>query len=76
ASPLINDGMVVSDFADLVITRDQNFPSCLPVEPVGGAIPHTDHKYVRQYAISVGILAEPVIFEDMGGEPDPVPVRV
>ncbi|MCE9513247.1 PTS sugar transporter subunit IIA, partial [Escherichia coli] len=24
----------------------------------------------------VGILAEPVNFEDMGGEPDPVPVRV
>ncbi|EAQ9870939.1 PTS sugar transporter subunit IIA [Salmonella enterica] len=48
----------------------------LPVEPVGVAIPHTDHKYVRQNAISVGILAEPVNFEDMGGEPDPVPVRV
>ncbi|HFJ4591020.1 TPA: PTS sugar transporter subunit IIA, partial [Salmonella enterica] len=30
----------------------------------------------RQNAISVGILAEPVNFEDMGGEPDPVPVRV
>ncbi|HFR0516500.1 TPA: PTS sugar transporter subunit IIA, partial [Salmonella enterica] len=25
ASPLINDGMVVSDFADHVITREQNF---------------------------------------------------
>ncbi|MBJ2790558.1 PTS sugar transporter subunit IIA [Salmonella enterica subsp. enterica serovar Derby] len=76
ASPLINDGMVVSDFADHVITREQNFPTGLPVEPVGVAIPHTDHKYVRQNAISVGILAEPVNCEDMGGEPDPVPVRV
>ncbi|EDP9870492.1 PTS sugar transporter subunit IIA [Salmonella enterica subsp. enterica serovar Gaminara] len=76
ASPLINDGMVVSDFADHVITREQNFPTGLPVEPVGVAISHTDHRYVRQNAISVGILAEPVNFEDMGGEPDPVPVRV
>nr|6MTO_T Chain T, VRC42 epitope T117-F scaffold [Human immunodeficiency virus 1]6MTQ_T Chain T, VRC42 epitope T117-F scaffold [Human immunodeficiency virus 1] len=76
ASPLINDGMVVSDFADHVITREQNFPTGLPVEPVGVAIPHTDSKYVRQNAISVGILAEPVNFEDAGGEPDPVPVRV
>lgn len=37
ASPLINDGMVVSDFADHVITREQNFPTGLPVEPVGVA---------------------------------------
>ncbi|HAT1685375.1 TPA: PTS sugar transporter subunit IIA [Klebsiella oxytoca] len=76
ASPLINDDMVVSDFADRVIEREQHFPTGLPVEPVGVAIPHTDHKHVRQNAISVGILAKPVNFEDMGGEPEPVPVRV
>ncbi|NIY47531.1 PTS sugar transporter subunit IIA [Cedecea colo] len=76
ASPLINDSMVAPDFAEHVIARENNFPTGLPVEPVGVAIPHTDHKHVRQNAISVGILAEPVNFEDMGGEPEPVPVRV
>lgn len=76
ASPLINDGMVVADFAEYVIQREQNFPTGLAVEPVGVAIPHTDHKHVLQNAISVGILAEPINFEDMGGEPEPVPVRV
>lgn len=76
ATPLINDGMVVSDFADHVIEREQNFPTGLPVEPVGVAIPHTDHKFVLQNAISIGILAESVSFGDMGGEPEPVPVRV
>lgn len=76
ASPLISDGMVVSDFAEHVIKREQNFPTGLPVDPVGVAIPHTDHKHVRQNAISVGILADSVNFEDMGGEPEPVPVRV
>ena len=76
ASPLINDGMVVTDFADHVLARENNFPTGLPVEPVGVAIPHTDHKHVRHNAISVGILPEPVMFEDMGGEPEPVPVRV
>ncbi len=76
ASPLINDGMVVSDFADHVIEREKSFPTGLAVEPVGVAIPHTDHQHVRQNAISIGILAECVNFEDMGGEPEPVPVRV
>lgn len=76
ASPLINDGMVVSDFAAHVIAREQNFPTGLPVEPVGVAIPHTDHQHVRQNAISVGILAESVNFEEMSGDPEPVPVRV
>lgn len=76
ARPLINDGMVASDFADHVIARELHFPTGLPVEPVGVAIPHTDHQHVRQNAISVGILTEAVNFEDMGGEPEPVPVRV
>lgn len=58
ANPLINDGMVVSDFADHVIEREKSFPTGLAVEPVGVAIPHTDHQHVRQNAISIGILAE------------------
>lgn len=53
ASPLINDGMVVSDFADHVIEREKSFPTGLAVEPVGVAIPHTDHQHVRQNAISI-----------------------
>ncbi len=76
ARPLINDGMVVSDFAEHVIEREQHYPTGLAVEPVGVAIPHTDHRHVRQNAIGIGILAEPVNFDDMGGEPEPVPVRV
>ncbi|SNY66642.1 PTS sugar transporter subunit IIA [Enterobacter sp. CC120223-11] len=76
AAPLIADGMVVEAFAQHVIAREATFPTGLAVEPIGVAIPHTDHKYVHRNAISVGILSEPVMFEDMGGEPEPVPVRV
>lgn len=76
AQPLINDGLVVNDFADHVLAREANFPTGLPTEPVGVAIPHTDHQHVRRNGFAVGILAEPVIFEDMGGEPEPVPVQI
>lgn len=76
AGPLINDRMVVEDFASHVIAREAKFPTGLPVEPVGVAIPHTDHKYVRHNAISIGVLPKPVIFADMGGDPEPVAVQV
>ncbi len=76
AKPLIDDGRVVDDFAHHVIAREANFPTGLAVQPVGVAIPHTDHQHVRHNAISLGVLPAPVMFEDMGGEPEPVPVRV
>ncbi|WP_410014827.1 PTS sugar transporter subunit IIA [Sodalis sp. RH24] len=76
AQPLIADGQVVGDFADHVLAREKKFPTGLPTDPVGVAIPHTDHRYVRRNAFAIGILPEPVAFADMGGEPDPVPVRV
>lgn len=67
---------MVPDFADHVLKREATYPTGLPTEPPCVAIPHTDHKHVRHNAIAVGILPEPVEFADMGGDPDPVPVRV
>lgn len=67
---------MVPDFADHVLKREATYPTGLPTEPPCVAIPHTDHKYVRHNAIAVGILPEPVEFADMGGDPDPVHVRV
>ena len=71
AQPLVAAELVVPDFADHVLKREATYPTGLPT-----AIPHTDHKYVRHNAIAVGILPEPVEFADMGGDPDPVHVRV
>mgnify|MGYP001025914457 CR=1 FL=1 len=76
AQPLIADGQVVEDFAEHVLAREDNYPTGLSTEPVGVAIPHTDHRHVRQNAIGVGILPQPVNFADMGGEAEPVPVRI
>lgn len=76
AQPLVAAGLVVPDFADHVLEREATYPTGLPTKPPCVAIPHTDHKHVRHNAIAVGILPEPVEFADMGGDPDPVPVRV
>lgn len=76
AQPLVTAELVVPDFADHVLEREATYPTGLPTEPPCVAIPHTDHKHVRHNAIAIGILPEPVVFADMGGDPDPVPVRV
>ena len=76
AQPLVTAELVVPDFADHVLEREATYPTGLPTEPPCVAIPHTDHKHVRHNAIAVGILPEPVVFADMGGDSDPVPVRV
>ncbi|OON37015.1 PTS suar transporter subunit IIA [Izhakiella australiensis] len=76
AAPLIANGCVVDDFASHVLAREKTFPTGLPTRPVGVAIPHTDHRHVHRNAFALGILPEPVVFADMGGEPEPVAVRI
>uniref|UniRef100_UPI0032D6DBAC 10E8 EPITOPE SCAFFOLD B055 n=1 Tax=synthetic construct TaxID=32630 RepID=UPI0032D6DBAC len=76
AEPLIDDGMVEKEFADHVIEREKQTPTGLQAEPVGVAIPHTMGEYVRENAISVGILTKPVNFTGWYQSEEPVPVRV
>lgn len=40
----------------------------MPVEPFGVAIPHTDANHVKNSAVAIGILAQPIPFGVMGGE--------
>lgn len=69
SAPLVQDGMVKSDYVDGLLKREHDYPTGLPV-PGGLAIPHTDASYVINDALSVGILEAPVKFNEMGGEPD------
>ena len=68
---LVNEG-----FLEGVRRREQNFPTGLPTEPFGVAIPHTDPEYVKQNAISVGVLRHPVTFTVMGTDDETTDVRV
>ena len=61
-------GYVRSTFEDALLEREKVFPTGLPTQPLGVAIPHTDAEHVISDAIAVGILNEPVQFEEMGTE--------
>jgi len=66
ASLLEAGGYVKNSFGRAVLEREKVFPTGLPTEPVGIAIPHTDCEHVNRAAIAVGILPETVAFQEMG----------
>lgn len=74
--PLYQFNIVNEGFLEGVRIREQKFPTGLPTEPFGVAIPHTDPGYVKQNAISVGVLRQPITFTVMGTEDETTQVRL
>lgn len=66
AARLLEGGFVRESFARALLDREKTFPTGLPTEPVGVAIPHTDPEHVLASALAVGILPHPVAFQEMG----------
>ncbi|BDR57598.1 PTS sugar transporter subunit IIA [Xylocopilactobacillus apicola] len=73
---LIAKDLVTPTYPQAVKERELVFPTGLPTEPIGVAIPHTDPNYVKQNAISVGILHEPITMTVMGTEDELVDVKI
>ena len=69
-SLLESRGYVKDSFGEAVLEREKVFPTGLPTEPIGIAIPHTDAEHVKRGAIAVGVLPAPVQFTEMGCEGD------
>lgn len=76
AQPLYEAGFVRAGFLEGVEEREKNFPTGLPTVPFGVAIPHTDPQYVKNNAISVGVLKHPVTFTVMGTDDETTEVRL
>jgi len=75
AALLVSIGAATEEYADAAIAREADYPTGLPTQPSGVALPHADQGVLRP-AISVLTLQQPVTFGEMGtGEPR-VPVRV
>lgn len=75
ATRLEDLGYVHSTFLQGLLTREDRFPTGLPISG-GVAIPHTDPEHVRANAISIATLTTPVMFGAMAGDNDEVPVRL
>ena len=66
ANRLVETGYAQDGFAQDVWDREGEFPTGLPTEPVGVAIPHADPDNVIKSAVCIGVLKDPVTFTQMG----------
>ncbi|MBO1308689.1 PTS sugar transporter subunit IIA [Enterococcus sp. 669A] len=73
---LHKNGFVKESYIQAIKDREAVFPTGLNTTTFGIAIPHTDSKHVNEATIAVGILKQPVIFQEMGAEEVEVPVRL
>ncbi|HHW17294.1 MAG TPA: PTS sugar transporter subunit IIA [Firmicutes bacterium] len=76
AEHLVRLGYVKETYPDAVISREKEFPTGLPTNGPGVAIPHCDPSHVIKPAIAVATLAHPVPFGLMGGKQATVPVDI
>lgn len=69
-------GFVKESYIEAVQEREKVFPTGLPMEAFGVAIPHTDSIHVNRKAVMCGILDSPVEFVVMGDDEARVQVEV
>ncbi|MBB5180935.1 PTS system galactitol-specific IIA component [Planomicrobium koreense] len=69
-------GFVKEGFIESVLKREQSYPTGLPTEPFGVAIPHTDGDMVHVSKIAFASLKNPVKFFAMGSSDVTIEVKV
>lgn len=73
---LFEAGYVKESYVDAVLEREKVFPTGLPFERVGIALPHTDIEHVVRPVIALSTLKKPVVFQNMGDASLSVEVRM
>ena len=73
---LFEQGFVKEGFIESILKREENYPTGLPTEPFGVAIPHTDGDMVNQSTIAFANLKNPVKFMMMGTDDKLVDVKL
>lgn len=73
---LVEKGLVKESYPMAVQEREKVFPTGLPMEAMGVAIPHTDSIHVNKKAIMCGILDHPIDFVVMGDDEATVSVEI
>ena len=76
AQVLYKNAFVKESYIKAVQDREKNFPTGLPTEGVGVAIPHTDVEHVNTPAMAIAVLEEPVTFRMMGMIEEKVKVQI
>lgn len=73
---LVSENYVESTFLSAIKEREQQFPTGLPLEKYGVAIPHTDPEHIKEEFVAVIVCKEPVEFKSMENMDDIVNVQL
>ncbi len=73
---LVQNGYAQPGYLEAVLARERSFPTGLPTEPVAVAIPHGTSSYVLRSGVAVGVLAQPIDFQEMGTPDNTLKVKV
>lgn len=76
ADELYKNGYVKESYGASVAERERDFPTGLPTEPYGIAIPHTNSSHVLKNGLCMLRLKSPVRFRQMGDEEEIVDARL
>lgn len=70
------NGFTKESYYQAVLAREEVFPTGLPTETVGVAIPHTDTIHVNRPGIAIGVLKDTIKFGMMGYPEEEVDVKI
>ena len=59
-------GYVKNSFSDALAEREKNFPTGVPEEGLGSAVPHATSEHVIKPSMAIAVLKRPVRFNLMG----------
>lgn len=67
---------MLKSYLPAVLNREEEYPTGLPTNGVGVAIPHADTKHVLKPGIAVATLKDPVKFNVMGNPEQEIDVKL
>lgn len=77
ADRLIEVGCVYSSYTQAVLAREREFPTGVKLEgSFNIALAHAAPKYVRQNGIIIGVLAQPIDFQQINDPNQTIPVQI
>lgn len=76
AKLFFENGFTKESYMDAILAREEIFPTGLPTETFGVAIPHTDAVHVIRPGIAIGVLKNPIKFGMMGYPEETVDAKI
>lgn len=73
---MIDKGYANANYIEGLLERESSFPTGIPVEQAGVALPHTDASFVKESKIGLLVLQNPVNFGVMGGGGEEIAVKI